>query len=165
MAVDIRAYRASDWDAICRIHDASRLVELKLAGLEDAFVPLHVAAEREGLLDYPGLYVFVEDGVVAGFVACTSEELAWLYVDPARRRKGIGRQLARFALRQFPHIHSIEVLTGNEPARSLYVSLGFETVETVRGRMPGNEDFTVEVWLMERRRTPLQNVEMADRPS
>lgn len=54
MSITIRNYQVSDWNAIQKIHDESRKIELKLAGLEDAFLPLCIAAERENLFDYPG---------------------------------------------------------------------------------------------------------------
>lgn len=46
MSITIRNYQVSDWNAIQKIHDESRKIELKLAGLEDAFLPLCIAAER-----------------------------------------------------------------------------------------------------------------------
>lgn len=147
----IRKYCPSDWDAIQRIHDASRQNELKLAGLESAFLPLEVAAEREGLFNYPGIFVAEEEGIVVGFVACTEDELTWLYVDPAYTRRGIGRKLTEYALQQFPGIRYIEALVGNEPARALYESFGFELTGTESGKMPGNEEFSVKVYLLERR--------------
>lgn len=151
MEIVIREYCPADWNSIQRIHDAGRRIELKLAGLEDAFLPLSIAAEREGLFDYPGIFVAEGDQGVVGFAACTAEELAWLYVDPLHFREGVGRKLTEFALRQFPRIQSIEALVGNEPARALYESFGFEVSKTVCGKMPGNEDFAVEVYLLERR--------------
>ena len=51
MSITIRNYQVSDWNAIQKIHDESRKIELKLAGLEDAFLPLCIAAERENLFD------------------------------------------------------------------------------------------------------------------
>lgn len=146
----IRAYRPSDWDAIEKIHDAGRRIELKLAGLEAAFLPLCIAAEREGLFEYEGLFVAEAEGAVVGFAACSEDELAWLYVDPARRRNGIGRALTAYALQKFPKIHSIEALVGNEPARALYESMGFEMVGIESGKMPGNESFSVRVYSFER---------------
>ena len=81
-----------------------------------------------------------------GFVAFTPEELAWLYVDPACHRQGIGRALARAALAQMgPKPLTVEVLAGNLPALSLYRSLGFSQEKIVRGHMPGNEAFPVTV--------------------
>ena len=59
---------------------------LHLAGLDGAFLPLSVAAQREGLFDYTILVALKPE--VVGFVAFTPEELAWLYVDPVCHRQG-----------------------------------------------------------------------------
>ncbi len=147
----IRPYRPEDFPGIERVHDRARRVELRYAGLEDAFLPLRIAAEREDLFAYPGLFVAELGGEIAGFAACTQEELAWLYVDPAHFRKGVGRALAEHALQRFPGIRHVEVLSGNAPAQALYARLGFVTAATERGRMPGNEAFSVQVDCMERR--------------
>lgn len=147
----IRPYRPEDFPGIERVHDRARRVELRYAGLEDAFLPLRIAAEREDLFAYPGLFVAELGGEIAGFAACTQEELAWLYVDPAHFRKGVGRALAEQALQRFPGIRRVEVLSGNAPAQALYARLGFVTAATERGRMPGNEAFSVQVDCMERR--------------
>lgn len=146
----IRPYRPEDFPGLERVHDRARRVELRYAGLEDAFLPLRIAAEREDLFAYPGLFVAELGGEIAGFAACTQEELAWLYVDPAHARKGIGRALAEHALQRFPGIRRVEVLSGNAPAKALYARLGFVTAATERGRMPGNEAFSVQVDCMER---------------
>ena len=147
----IRPYRPEDFPGIERVHDRARRVELRYAGLEDAFLPLRIAAEREDLFAYPGLGVAELGGEIAGFAAGTQEELAWLYVDPAYARKGVGRALAEHALQRFPGIRRVEVLSGNAPAQALYARLGFVTAATERGRMPGNEAFSVQVDCMERR--------------
>ena len=147
----IRPYRPEDFPGIERVHDRARRVELRYAGLEDAFLPLRIAAEREDLFAYPGLFVAELGGEIAGFAACTQEELAWLYVDPAHFRKGVGRALAEHALQRFPGIRRVEVLSGNAPAQALYARLGFVTAATERGRRPGNEAFSVQVDCMERR--------------
>ena len=136
------------WPGIEEVHDAARKQELALAGLDDAFLPLAVAAEREGLFDY-SLYVALEESRVLGFVAYTQEGLAWLYVHPDVQRRGVGRALARFALDHMGgEEKDVEVLFGNEPARNLYWSLGFTNERIVRGKMPGNEGFAVTVWVM-----------------
>ena len=146
----IRPYRPEDFPGIERVHDRARRVELRYAGLEDAFLPLRIAAEREDLFAYPGLFVAELGGEIAGFAACTQQELALLYVDPAHARKGVGRALAEHALQRFPGIRRVEVLSGNAPAKALYARLGFVTAATERGRMPGNEAFSVQVDCMER---------------
>lgn len=45
-------------------------------GLEEVFLPLRIAAEREGLFEYPGLFVAEAKGSVVGFAACSEDELA-----------------------------------------------------------------------------------------
>lgn len=148
-SIAIRPYRPEDFASMARIHDAARRIELHLAGLDDAFIPLAVAAEREGLFDYRVLVALRGDDVV-GFAAYGQEELAWLYVDPARMRQGIGRALVRRVLADNPaRPMALEVLCGNEPARRLYESEGFRVTETLSGHMPGNEAFAVRVHCME----------------
>ena len=141
--IKIRRFRQSDFETLCRIHDAARLIELELAGLADAFLPMAVAAEREGFFEYK-VDVAESDGEVCGFVAYETRELAWLYVDPRFHRKGVGRALAAHALERCDPSVFVEVLAGNDPAISLYQSLGFEIKETQKGVMPGNEAFPVE---------------------
>ena len=146
-SLSVRPYRDSDWPRLQAIHDAARRSELALAGLSAAFLPLEVAAPREGLFDYT-LAVAELEGAVAGFAAYTQEELAWLYVDPPLARRGVGRALVEHALGEMGRPASIEVLAGNAPALALYQRLGFRQVETVRGKMPGNEAFPVTVHVL-----------------
>lgn len=146
--IRIRPYRNADYPRLCAIHDAARRNELALAGLSDAFLPLEVAAGREGLFDY-ALRVAELDGQAAGFAAFTDDELAWLYVAPTLARRGVGRALVEHALAEMGRPVSIEVLAGNAPALALYESCGFCRTETLTGKMPGNEDFSVTVHVLE----------------
>ena len=146
--MEIIRYSCEYWEGIEQAHDAARKQELALAGLEDAFLPLTIAAEREDLFDYH-VYIAKEADAVLGFVAFTEEELAWLYVHPDYQRQGVGRKLAEYALKQMDaEEKSVEVLWGNTPARNLYRSLGFTKETIVHGWMPGNERFAVTVWQM-----------------
>ena len=150
MQLTIRPYAPEDFPALERIHDAARRIELHLARLDAAFVPLCEAAQREGLFDYRVVVAQDVENTV-GFAAFTPEELAWLYVDPAHQRRGIGRALVRYAVSQCAgQPMSVEVLCGNEPARQLYASEGFCEREMLSGRMPGNETFCVRVHVMTR---------------
>ena len=137
-AIAVRDYRKGDWPRLQTIHDAARQNELRLAGLESAFLPLAIAAENEGLFDYT-LRVACLEGTAAGFSAFAENELAWLYVDPALSRRGVGTRLVRDALERLERPVTVEVLAGNDPARRLYERCGFRLIETVSGRMPGNE--------------------------
>ena len=147
--IQIRPYQDTDFADLCKIHDPARQSELTLAGLADAFLPLSIAAERESLFDYR-VYVAEYDGIAAGFVAFSEDEIAWLYVDTNYSRRGIGTSLLRYAMQFTDDEVSIEVLAGNDPAIALYLSLGFVIEETLTGKMPGNEGFSVAVHIMKK---------------
>lgn len=51
--ITIRKYMPEDWEAVAGIHDEARRVELKLAGLEEAFLPFSIASEQESFLNIP----------------------------------------------------------------------------------------------------------------
>lgn len=140
----VRKYQSPDWESIRDIHDAARMEELRLAGLAEAFLPLEVAAEREGLFGY-GIFVAELNGEPAGFDACSEDELAWLYVHPRFFRRGVGRRLAEEVLAHTGRPVWAEVLAGNAPAAALYRRLGFAEKEVCTGHMPGNEKFVVTV--------------------
>ncbi len=145
--ISIRPYREQDFQRLCEIHDPARRNELELAGLSAAFLPLTIAAEREGLFEYQ-LYVAEFGGTVAGFAAFTEDELAWLYVDVEMTRHGIGSSLIAYALDKMSDDVSVEVLVSNAPAIAVYSSFGFVVEKTITGVMPGNEEFAVKVHVM-----------------
>lgn len=149
LTLSMRPYQEKDFERIAQIHDEARKNELALADLSAAFIPLSIAAEKEGLFEYE-LYVAEYDSDVVGFIAFTRDEIAWLYADVHIPRKGIGKALLRFALENVNDDVTIEVLAGNTPAIALYTSFGFEIAETVSGRMPGNETFPVTVHVMKK---------------
>lgn len=146
-----RPYRPEDFPGIERVHDRARRVELRYAELEDAFLPLRIAAEREDLFAYPGLFV--------AELGRGDRRLCRLHAGGARlalRRpralpQGRRPRARRARPQRFPGIRHVEVLSGNAPAQALYARLGFVTAATERGRMPGNEAFSVQVDCMERR--------------
>ena len=145
----IRDYMQQDWSRIEEIHNSARKIELHLAGLDDAFVPLAKAAINEGLFDYTVCVALINDNVV-GFVAFSEDEIAWLYVDPNSVRQGVGKSLIMHVIENTTH-RPLEVLVGNNPALHLYEAMGFETTETCSGLMPGNESFKVTVHCMQQK--------------
>lgn len=144
----VRNYRDEDWSRIEEIHDNARKIELSLAGLDDAFVPLAQAAVNEGLFDYVVCVALIDQNVI-GFVAYSESEIAWLYVDPDYMGKGAGTSLVDYVIKNTVHKPlEIELLVGNAPALGLYRKMGFEVAETLSGSMPGNESFEVTVYYM-----------------
>lgn len=145
--MNIRSYIKSDWNDLCKVHDLARSDELKSASLESAFLPLEVAAKREGLFEYE---ILVADcgNEVQGFIAYDDEEIAWLYVNPKMYRKGVGKALVEKALALSNASFTIEVLEGNSSALNFYKRCGFNEVGMDSGLMPGNENYTVTVHLL-----------------
>ncbi len=139
MTIAIRPYAAADWDAICRIHDAARVEELRATVGLEAFLELAATHEAEGLFD-GDVWVAELDGEIAGFLAGTSDEITWMYVEPALQRRGVGRALIGHVLARAMGPVRLEVLDGN-PARVFYERLGFVVESTTTGRLAGNEAF------------------------
>lgn len=144
--LEIREYHEADFDRLCQIHDQARKLELEAANLSEAFKPLKIAAYEEDLFSY-NIYVGQKDKKVIGFVAFSDDELAWLYVDPSFQKQGVGSKLIEFSLSKMKRPVYLEVLTGN-PAKELYLHKGFKFCKHESGKMPGNEDFKVEVDLL-----------------
>jgi ribosomal-protein-alanine N-acetyltransferase len=94
-------------------------------------------------------------GYCAFRVVADEMELLSLAVRPEWRRQGLARWLARQAFAMGTRMGSrtvfLEVRSGNEPARQLYASLGFEAV----GRRPGYYKDPVEDAIVLARRLPL----------
>lgn len=145
--MQIRPYQTADWPGICRVHDAARVFELAASGLSDAFLALEDTGEEEGLFDAT-LLVAEVDGQVVGFAGYTDDEVTWLYVDPARFRQGIGRALVDAVLRAAGKPLALDVLTGNSAALALYLSAGFTIVETISGKLAGNEQFAASAHVL-----------------
>lgn len=137
-----RTYQPQDFPRLCEIHDAARLEELRLSKLEAAFLPLEIAAKREGLFDYQ-VILAGRFGQADGFVAFAANELGWLYVSPDQYRSGIGALLVYHTIEHAGPEISLEVLSGNEPALAFYKAMGFRCVGTESGVMPGSEEFHV----------------------
>lgn len=137
----LRNYSPTDWDAIAAIHDRARLDELRPSVGVEAFLSLEATAEGEGLFEGE-VWVACEDQAIVGFVAFTDSELTWLYVSPDHYRRGIGRLLLQKAISRCSNVVHTSVLSGNDAALQLYLSEGFQIVETKTGKLSGNESFS-----------------------
>jgi len=124
MDVFIRDYRPGDWPAVCRVHDRARPDELRGSFDPRAFIPL--AEDAEGrYIDACTMFVAQRDDEVVGFAGIDEPYLAWLYVDPAHYRRGIGRALLRHCLARLSEDAWTRACGNNEAALSLYLSEGF----------------------------------------
>lgn len=133
----IRPYDATDWPAVCRIHDAARVQELSTGGVDArAFRPMVDVAEADGFIDSVTAVACVK-GAVVGFVSWNVDYLSWLYVDPAAQRLGIGGRLLDHALGHIGPGAWTNMIAGNEPALALYRRAGLEIVWTRPGDCDG----------------------------
>ncbi len=132
----IRDYlHKTDWNQICKIHDNARKIELEGSASQDAFIPLKDCYKDEELFDST-IFVGEFNDITTGFVAFDKNEITWLYVDPLYFRKGFGRKLLEFALKNTKKPARVTVLNNNFRAIDLYKSLGFEVVEEKKGKIP-----------------------------
>jgi len=132
----IRDYlHKTDWNQICKIHDNARKIELKGSASQEAFIALKDCYKDEELFDST-IYVGEFNDITLGFVAFDKNEITWLYVDPLYFRKGFGRKLLEFALKNTKKPARVTVLNNNFRAIDLYKSLGFEVVEEKKGKIP-----------------------------
>ena len=140
MTVLVRRYEDADWDAICRIHDAARLDELRSSVGLEAFLSLADTYEAEDLFGNP-VWVAELDDEVAGFIAASPTEITWIYVDPLLYRRGVARALMNEVFAHAADRVELEVLEGNASARAFYESLGFVWESSTTGKLTGNESF------------------------
>ncbi|MHC4992806.1 MAG: GNAT family N-acetyltransferase, partial [Planctomycetota bacterium] len=138
MGYTIRDYEADDWSAICRVHDRSRPDELRGSFDPRAFIPL---AEDPGgeYIDACEVFVVEESDEIVGFAGIDPPYLAWLYVDPAHYRRGIGRALLRHCLDRLDDDAWTFACGNNTAALELYLGEGFVVVERFIGKNAGFE--------------------------
>lgn len=136
MEIILRDYRAEDWPAVCRVHDRARPDELRGSFDARAFLPLAEDPERE-YLHACALFVAQEGEEIVGFAGIDAPYLAWLYVDPAHYRRGIGRALLRHCLARLGEDAWTMACGNNEAALRLYQSEGFVIESRFTGENAG----------------------------
>ncbi len=124
----IRGYRSDDWPAVCRVHDRSRPDELRGSFDAHAFIPLAKDPEAE-YINACDMFVAQHGHEVVAFAGVDDPYLAWLYVDPAYYRRGIGRALLKHCLERLSKDVWTLACGNNTAALDLYLSEGF-TVES-----------------------------------
>jgi [ribosomal protein S18]-alanine N-acetyltransferase len=112
-------------------------IELRPGGRDDlaSIAQIQAVSPEASQWDVPeyfkyDLLVALCDGRVAGFVVARrlaegEGELLNLAVDPAFRRRGIGRRLVAEVTSFYPGVLWLEVRDSNVDARKFYQSLGF----------------------------------------
>ena len=125
----IRRATPADADAVGRVFVAARDEMPYLPRLDDdirswlgsLFVERHQ------------LWVWDEDGEIAGFVGVDDGEVSHLYVAPPAQRRGIGTALLDHAKTVSPQRLELWVFQRNEDARRFYERHGFRLVRFTDG--------------------------------
>jgi ribosomal protein S18 acetylase RimI-like enzyme len=132
-----------------RLSDAARLAAMSRAWVETGLTPTWGGARI-------GWHVRHRDSVVlaartglelAGFAIMRygddTAHLNLLAVDPAHRRRGVGRRLLQWleetALTAGTFVVGLEVRAGNEAARAFYCALGYRELGRIEGYYQGVE--------------------------
>ena len=124
MDVIIRDYRPDDWAAVCRVHDRARPDELRGSFDARAFIPLAEDPEGE-YINACAMFIAQHGDDIVGFAGVDDPYLAWLYVDPAYYRRGIGRALLWHCMARLSEDAWTQACGNNDAALSLYRSEGF----------------------------------------
>lgn len=129
-----------------RPEDADELATLFLASRRDALPYLreiHSDEEthtwmREVVLVTCRVWVVVQEGRLAGFLALRHEHVEHLYVLPGCQKRGVGSLLLDVAKVESPHRLSLYTFQRNTAARTFYDHRGFHTIAFGDGS--GNEE-------------------------
>ena len=107
---------------------------------ENEFSTLYILKENDEVLAYAGLWVLFERA-----------EITVIGVKKECQRRGLGRKMMKFLLRQAVKaecdIVSLEVRPSNEKAINLYHSLGFETIRVRKDYYQDNHEDCLEMML------------------
>jgi GNAT superfamily N-acetyltransferase len=133
----LRRATPADTDAVTRVFLASRAAALP-------WLPaLHSADETRAFVEDVVLtrcrtWVATDGDDVVGFAALSPGHLEHLYLDPARRRQGIGSLLFGQVQAASPEGFTFFVFSRNAPARAFYERWGCQVIDESDGA--GNEE-------------------------
>ena len=134
------------------MHDRSRPDELRGSFDARAFIPL--AHDPEGdYIELCDMFIAEDGGDVVGFAGIDDPYLAWLYVDPAHYRRGIGRALLRHCLARARDDAWALACGNNTPALDLYLSEGFVVESRFTGENAGYKGASARLALHPDRRS------------
>lgn len=122
----IHTPRKSDYEELTRVWEAS--VRATHDFLPDSYVELLKNLVLTRYLDSVML-VCTKDARqrITGFAGVAAGKIEMLFIDPAHRGEGLGRQLLRYAMEHF-HADELDVNEQNVQALGFYFKQGFEVI-------------------------------------
>lgn len=116
---------ASELDALTDLWEASVRATHDFLTPED--IQFFRRLVREEALPAATLHVLRDNGAFAAFAGTDGDKLEMLFVAPARRRQGLGRQLVEH-LTACCGLRKVDVNEQNRQAAAFYARLGFRVV-------------------------------------
>ncbi len=141
--IRIRAYRESDWEGVCRVHDGARPLEVQHFMPEefiknDPSLKMVQAVNEDGAFFESDIFVALADGEeVVGFIGVRAEEITWMFVDPDHHRRGIGAKLVAHVRPQLEPNGYVLCAQENAAGFRFYQAVGFEPVAFFPGHERG----------------------------
>lgn len=125
----VRDYAAQDMPAIYAIYASAKLDEFEHEPRAYTLLPLQDDAERLGYFHQSQVFVYADEaGAVLGFGARGGQQIRAMFVAPAARGRGVGRQLLERMLEGLEGEVGLNVTASNRAARALYQRYGFVPV-------------------------------------
>ena len=119
-ASGLRAFRETDWSAVCEIYDLAKPDELAGVVPPDRILPLAVDAEMQRLFRESSVMVAECGAQIVGFAGNRGTLITWLFVRPSHRRSGVATGLLAELLARLERPVTLNVTAGNAAARLLY---------------------------------------------
>lgn len=136
--MNIRPYADPDWEAVRDIYDLSKPDEMRGSVDITAVIPLDQDTAGLALFRDSVILVASDADQVTGFGGYKGNYIAWLFVHPAHRRKGVARALLKEIMGRLRGAVTLNVGSENHAARKLYAGLGFIIEREFTGRFNGH---------------------------
>jgi ribosomal protein S18 acetylase RimI-like enzyme len=129
--VELRPYRKDDAEAVVRLWWESWHSIRPGLRHPHSFEDFRVRWASQVVRQHE-IVIAADDGVVVGFAAAAvaDRELDQIFVDPDRKRRGIGRRLFAWAQRAMPHGFVLHTLVDNVASRAFYEQHGLRAGDT-----------------------------------
>lgn len=122
-----------------------RCIMLENPFITENFWQMHYDKAKSEYLDGKDNYVYIVNGKIAGFICITNQNfIKGLFVDPAYRRRGIGRKLLEYAKEQYSMLH-IKIYMKNRSIIKFATYMGFVIDGAVMHRETGEIKYNM-IW-------------------
>ena len=135
--MQLRAYRAEDWPAVCQIYDLSKPDELGGLVQSASIASLSVDEKMQSLFCESQVVVMEDRDRVVGFCGNRQSFITWLFVHPEFRRRGVASALIGDMVARLSDPITLNVMANNLAARALYEQMGFKVEREFQGTFQG----------------------------